>query len=559
MEFKDYELKDQVLIGPYIYIVRGKDGEYWLGKEEGGNGIIFKYLKVEKSSYVKNILGYKSSGDFPETRTLEDLNKVIRQLQIDCLLKEAKEKYPLGTIFKSIFNKLNYKSSGKFEWIPENKILRDVEVYGVIKHENNWAEIITEEPKQPEINTYGLKVGDALTKDIIIAWVKHGENRQQKSEKDGKWHKANGTFIDNRTIESFKNIDGVVGFLVSGTSEVYLRAEGFKEFVESFDKPKFEVGKWYKSNVASNNGNKFYYLKVLGVNKGHPYGQAINILDNKNYVYNKEHKWTYQKTIEQALSLGPLTDLSEIQNMLPNKHPDKIKAQPEYIVGKWYRLGALIGKFRKLDEDRFCVFKSGTPSDNYKFPDGGHLSIKCQGTPVLITDMTEVYRLFPEEKPDDSKFEVNDWVVVESWYYAKIPLPQTCQISKIDSEDETLYEILLNEDHYRKNKSWYFKKGEFRHATSEEVDREIERRQIIKGGSPRIAQIIKGGSLRIAQIVKSVVGEEEKYPFKPLKKSDLEWEIISPKINMLLSIDDEELPMVNIIKVKTIKQLLNND
>jgi len=31
------------------------------------------------------------------------------------------------------------------------------------------------------------------------------------------------------------------------------------------------------------------------------------------------------------------------------------------------------------------------------------------------------------------------------------------------------------------------------------------------------------------------------------------------KSQIILSIDDEELPMVNIIKTKTIKQLLNND
>ena len=531
MEFKNYELKDQVLIGPYIYIVRGKDGKYWLGKEEGGNDIIFKYLEVEKSFYVKNILGYKSSGGFPETRTLEDLNKVIKQLQIDCLLKEAKEKYPVGVVFKFIFDKFNYTSSGKFEWIPGNKTLRDVEVYGVIWHDNKWAEIVTEEPKQPEINTYGLKVGDTLKKDIIIAWAIHGENRQQNGEKDGKWHRSNGIFIDNRTIKSFKNIDGVVGFLVSDTSEVYLRAEGFKEFAEGFNKSKstfeFEVGKWYKYK-----GYDFTikYLRKEARNSRYAVVYSDFISNNKEYKSCPEGRIGVGYTDEK--DWYELTDLSEIQQYLPDGHPDKIKAQPEYIVGKWYRLGKWIGKFKELDGYKFRVFKSGTPFDNYKAPDGEYLSIDYQGTPVLITDMTEVYRLFPEEKSNDNDFEVNDWVVVEKWYHAKIPFPQTCQISRISPGDKASYVILLNKDHYGNNKSWNFKKGEFRHATSEEVDREIERRQLAKGESPRITQIVK---------------------------SDLEWEIISSKINMLLSIDDEELPMVNIIKVRTIKQLLNND
>ena len=34
---------------------------------------------------------------------------------------------------------------------------------------------------------------------------------------------------------------------------------------------------------------------------------------------------------------------------------------------------------------------------------------------------------------------------------------------------------------------------------------------------------------------------------------------ISGPLKMILSIDDEELPMVNIIKTNSIKQLLNND
>lgn len=73
--------------------------------------------------------------------------------------------------------------------------------------------------------------------------------------------------------------------------------------------------------------------------------------------------------------------------------------------------------------------------------------------------------------------------------------------------------------------------------------------------------------------------ESKIYSFKPLQPNDLEWEIKIPnsyhgivfysepvpitkdnwKHEMLLSTNDEEFPMVNIIKTNTIKQLLNND
>ena len=85
--------------------------------------------------------------------------------------------------------------------------------------------------------------------------------------------------------------------------------------------------------------------------------------------------------------------------------------------------------------------------------------------------------------------------------------------------------------------------------------------------------------ISIGQIPDLIKQESEKYPFKPLKPGDLEWEIQVPQIKthgimwcepapmtnenwkpkMTLSIDDEDLPMVSIIKTNTIKQLLNND
>ena len=96
-----------------------------------------------------------------------------------------------------------------------------------------------------------------------------------------------------------------------------------------------------------------------------------------------------------------------------------------------------------------------------------------------------------------------------------------------------------------------------RHATSEEINNHL---------------------ISIGQIPDLIKQEWEKYPFKPLKPGDLEWKIQVPQIEthgimwcepapmtkdnwknkMILSIDDEELPMVSIIKTNTIKQLLNN-
>jgi hypothetical protein len=79
-------------------------------------------------------------------------------------------------------------------------------------------------------NTYGLKIGDDLPEEIINKWAEEGLNFCGSSK--NYWTSIEGTFSGDRKIESFKMIDGELGFLVSGTNNVYLKAEGFKEFLE---------------------------------------------------------------------------------------------------------------------------------------------------------------------------------------------------------------------------------------------------------------------------------------------------------------------------------------
>lgn len=93
IEFKDYKLHDEVSIGPYrCWVTPSVSGNYFLLGIHCNVYQVFKYLGVDKYSYIKNICGYHLDGGFPEVRTLEDLNKVIKQLQMDCLCKEAKKK-----------------------------------------------------------------------------------------------------------------------------------------------------------------------------------------------------------------------------------------------------------------------------------------------------------------------------------------------------------------------------------------------------------------------------------------------------------------------------------
>jgi hypothetical protein len=102
------------------------------------------------------------------------------------------------------------------------------------------------------------------------------------------------------------------------------------------EKPKFEVGKWYKVETGY---KKFHHLK-----------------DNRFYfsedIYQSEYK-TYSRQdwcdyIRYEYQL--LTDLSEIQQYLPDNHPDKIKVDviPEYVE-------LLNAKFEQSQKELFSL------------------------------------------------------------------------------------------------------------------------------------------------------------------------------------------------------------
>lgn len=92
-----------------------------------------------------------------------------------------------------------------------------------------------------QLNTYGLKVGDVLNADIINAWSKISDNKIQ--ENDSAWFSSDVSFIGHRSIIDFKLFHGHVGFKVSSTNKIYLKAKGFKEFADSYypKESKFEM------------------------------------------------------------------------------------------------------------------------------------------------------------------------------------------------------------------------------------------------------------------------------------------------------------------------------
>lgn len=77
---------------PLDYKVYENEGHYFLYRTKGNNDRIFCILGIgDKNSFVKKIVGYDTTGAFPEVKSKEDLLKVIVALDGECIKKFGDE------------------------------------------------------------------------------------------------------------------------------------------------------------------------------------------------------------------------------------------------------------------------------------------------------------------------------------------------------------------------------------------------------------------------------------------------------------------------------------
>ena len=174
-------------------------------------------------------------------------------------------------------------------------------------------------------------------------------------------YKGTKTAIEVNSIEEFDRIKELLGHNQKGSNCFTERTNYISCFNDGYDNkewwinkgftlykasdfleevPKFEEGKWYKVNDK--------YTKFL-------------ILENESLIFGSEHIYNNKHYISELktgtwiskLSDNPvlLTDLSEIQEFLPDNHPDKIKIEiiPEYVECiDWYGNLYIIGIIYKV-------------------------------------------------------------------------------------------------------------------------------------------------------------------------------------------------------------------
>lgn len=72
----------------YRYIIANTlSSTYFCHAECGQNQIIFYILEIDAENFVKNVVGYIGVGSWPEVKTIDDLKKVIKALDDECIKK----------------------------------------------------------------------------------------------------------------------------------------------------------------------------------------------------------------------------------------------------------------------------------------------------------------------------------------------------------------------------------------------------------------------------------------------------------------------------------------
>lgn len=340
-----------------------------------------------------------------------------------------------------------------------------------------------------QFKKYVLKESIEEPKEIISEYVEciFGYDRQFTK---GKVYKTTSTkSVYQYEVENCDN----------GLKNAWMKQHFIPSTKEAFDaqnNPK-SIEKWsvrtyvvfLQDNLQGNTHKKGQIQKIVECNGSHiTYNSGFeNYISGKNSVVDKL-MWfeTESEAKEFAKTLiEPVKE--EVQQYLPNGHPNKIKANQEFKVGDYVLMKA-----------------KGT---------GNGLSNS------LDTVIIQLLKIDESKNPTGILSPNADFM------------------------------MCYNGKYYRTNKECII-----RHATQEELYQHLISIGQIPIGEPLNSGIEpnKDGVFKYTSVGSSFSGSCNT---SITRKTD--WTIeVNPKSKMILSIDDEELPMVNIIKTNTIKQLL---
>lgn len=220
--------------------------------------------------------------------------------------------------------------------------------------------------------------------------------------------------------------------------------------------------------------------------------EDLNMYKYQGFTYNylKSNHCYGNRSIKEPSKKYPEITLEQFKkHILKEKETMKNLLETEFVIENC-SLSQRLAIKAYCDEKKINYFK-----DSFEKISGQHLAFDDSidgfvgstytGNRNQIT-FSELIQFLDQYKPEP-EFKVGDIVVVESWHHTKnIEFPQTCKLVEINKDSSTPFKVKLNEDHWgNKNQIWSFVKGEFRHATPEEIKKWKDENEI---KLPRINQ-----------------------------------------------------------------------
>jgi hypothetical protein len=230
------------------------------------------------------------------------------------LLEKAKRDYPIGTIFIGVGTTNKYELEGfqtaNDHWETSGRIIvhckESTGCGEYLYKDGKWAEIVS----KPEVSVYPTDVKYQKGDKVKVL-------RKAKDRERG-W---NMVWIESMSLR----VGTVLTVQEDNGLEGVLMKEGCRyphfvlEKVEDV-KPQFEVGKWYDFN------NPDYSGKCCAKFRETPFSTEVHWAFSE-YIGNSKYK-LYDGSWFTTRCTGKLTDISEIQQYLPDGHVDKLPVEP---------------------------------------------------------------------------------------------------------------------------------------------------------------------------------------------------------------------------------------
>lgn len=434
-------VKDDFVLPEKWCVKFNKEVGVWLDKKTNNDFYYnsnFKYICYPEASYNSHI--YEEIPEGYTEITFEQFQKYVlktteqpKVMEKDWskatkeeLMAEAKRRYPIGCTYSNAGNcgSVYEVENQSFSFIRPGVVYGEIDK-GCLFYNYKWADIISLQETKVE--------SKSIEKWSVGSYVVFLENQLQSNGKNiGDISKI---VESNNELITFNDSTGNdIGGLNSVADKLkwFATLQEAEEFAKTLVEPvkeevKFEVGKWYKIKTAYSWIIK-YRDTINGQIKSDWYCES-----KPGTKVEKNGSWGSEPIEVKELSI------EEIQQYLPDNHPDKIPLKTKDMVID----ESCIGKFisftysNNFYDEALITKESGQIYllNNCRSNNDGHKDKSIYKCSLCFSDFKGVNAVCnnikfldkPVEKQDNQEFKVGDWVIVlesDDYYHNCDKCPQ---------------------------------------------------------------------------------------------------------------------------------------